>query len=117
MIQKISNNQPSFHGKLILSNFADNIVNERFRKMPSALRTKALEEYDQFIHKVINSKYEVKVSQLNKKDLCATVNREGEKDLLAYTEDRNNLIAKLGFRNPVKFMQKAFERAKKNDLL
>ena len=53
MIQKISNNQPSFHGKLILSNFADNIVNERFRKMPSALRTKALEEYDQFIHKKI----------------------------------------------------------------
>ncbi len=116
MISKISNNQPSFHGKLILSNFAENIVNERFRKMPSSLRTKALEEYDQFIGRVINSKYEVKVSKLNKKNLCAFVCRENDKQTLAYTEDKNNIFAKLGLKSPVKFMQKAFERAQKNDL-
>ena len=114
MIQKISNNQPSFHGKLILSNFADNIVNERFRKMPSSLRSKALEEYDQFIRKVINSKYEVKVSKLNKKDLLASVFREGNGFVLAHAIDKNNLMAKLGLRSPVKFMKKAFEEGPKH---
>lgn len=114
MIQKISNNQPSFQGKLILTRAADNILNERIAKMPDKLRTKALQEYDQFIRKVINSKYEVKVSKLNKKDLLASVLREGNGFVLAHAIDKNNLMAKLGLRSPVKFMKKAFEEGPKH---
>ena len=63
--------------------------------------------------KVINSDYNVHVFQINKKDLCANISLEGGKYPIAYAEDKYNLMAKLGLKNPVKFMQKAFEKAQK----
>ncbi len=114
MTSNIQNYKPSFQGRLIISSFAANIINERFQKMPGALRTKALEEYDSFIRKVVNSNYDVRVSKIRKKDLCAGVFDNTKELTVAYTEDKNNIIAKLGLRSPVKFMQKAFERAQEN---
>ena len=113
MIKNVSNSNPTFHGKFILSSFAGTRLNERFKKMPNTLRAKALAEYDTFITKVMNSDYNIHIFQINKKDLCASISLEGEKYPIAYAEDKYNLLAKLGLKNPVKFMQKAFEKAQK----
>ena len=113
MTQITNNSQPSFQGKLILTRAADQMVNERFSKMPSMLRTKALDGYDKFIRKVINSDFEVNVSKHSDNNLIANVSKQGQKSIIAFAKDENHIFTKIGLKNPVKFMQEAFEKAQK----
>lgn len=103
--------QQSFGRKLIITHGAEEIINKRFSRVPGLLRTKMLQQYDKFIRKVINSDFDVYVSELADENLLANVIKHEKKYSITYAIGRNNLLAKLGLKNPVKFMEEAFQKA------
>ena len=103
--------QQSFGRKLIITHGAQEIINKRFSRVPGLLRTKMLQQYDKFIRKVINSDFDVYVSELADENLLANVIKHEKKYSITYVIGRNNLLAKLGLKNPVKFMEEAFQKA------
>ncbi len=114
MTKIYSNNvqNPSFQGKLQLTKKASENLNIKIQKLLfSGKRAKVLDEYDNFIRTVINSNFDVYVSELPEGQLIANVSRHGRKKFIAYAINRNRLLSKLGFENPIKFMKEAFKKA------
>ena len=106
---------PSFQGRLHLTKMAADNLNEKMQKLAfSKQRRKVLNEYDKFIHKVINSNFDVYVSELPEGDLLANVSKSKSSKMLAYAINKNNIFSKIGIKNPIKFMQKAFQKAQKS---
>lgn len=112
---KINQNRaqnPSFQGMLHLTKKASDNLNTKMQKLlfPNK-RLKVLDEYDKFIRTVVNSKFDVHVSELPDGQMIANVSNHGSKQPIAYAINRNGLLSKLGFENPIKFMKEAFKKA------
>ena len=103
---------PSFQGMLHFTKKASDNLNKKMQRLlfPKR-RAKVLDEYDKFIRTVSNSKFDVYVSEIPEGQLIANVSNHGSKKTIAYAINRNRLLSKLGFENPIKFMKEAFQKA------
>ena len=104
---------PSFGNKLQIARIADDVINTRINRMPSNARKRTLDQFDKLICKIVNSNYDVFVTG-DKKTLVANVCRHGCSETLSTQKTSDSILYKLGLKNPIEFIETAFNKITKS---
>lgn len=111
-INHTNNSHPAFGNKFQLTHIADSVLNTRINSMPAKARSRVLNGYDKLIRKIINSDFDVFVSGSDNR-LVAIVSKQGQENPEAAVTSSKSLLFKLGLKNPVKFIETAFNQLAK----
>ena len=101
--------KPSFGKMFSLTRLADKTLNARIDKMPSASRRKTLKKFDKLVRKIVNSDYDVFVTG-DKKCLVAYTCKHGCSETLSREKSNNSILFRFGLKNPIKFIETAYNR-------
>lgn len=105
---------PSFGNKLQLTRIADDTINARINKMPASARKRTLEQFDKLIRRIVNSDYDVFVTG-DKKTLVANVAKQSKVETLSTERSTDSVLFKFGLKNPIEFIETAFNRLAKSN--